>query len=67
MEINFQDLFKLLRSPIVKCNRNNLKPVPPGSPLAARRASEDLIVCSQQEAGEAGAQTEAFPPPRKTF
>lgn len=67
MVINFQDLFKLLRSPIVECNRNNLKPAPPGSPLAARGASEDLIVCSQQEAGGAGAQREAFPPSRKTF
>lgn len=51
----------------MECNRNNLKPAPPGSPLAARGASEDLIVCSQQEAGGAGAQREAFPPSRKTF
>lgn len=67
MVINFQDLFKLLRSPIVECNRNNLKPAPPGSPLAARGASEDLIVCSQQEAGGAGSSEGGVPSVSEDF
>lgn len=62
MEINFQDLFKLLRPPVVECNRNNLKPPPPGSPLAARCASENLIVCSPQEVGGAGGSSEGGVP-----
>lgn len=67
MEINFQGLFKLLRSPIVECNRNNLKPAPPGSPLAACGASEDLIVCSQQEGGRGGSSEGGVPSASEDF
>lgn len=67
MDINFQDLFKLLHTPIVECNRNNLKPAPPGSPLAACGASEDLIVCSQQEGGSGGSSEGGVPSASEDF